>query len=142
MGRAVGSFEGGKVCTFVVGMIVGRSVGSFEGGKVGTFVVGMIVGRAVGSFEGGKVGTFVVGMIVGRAVGSFEGGKVGAFVVGMIVVGGIEGIEVCNAVSVSHQMRSLVPDKTTSAISSSVPPVPKYPMPFFKKHPFEGKSPT
>ncbi len=114
MGFAVGSFEGGKVGTFVVGY----AVGSFEGGKVGTNVVGY----AVCSFEGGKVGTFVVGTIVGRSVGGFEG------------------IEVSNAVSVSHQMRSWIPVKTTSAISSSVPPVPKNPLPFFKKHPFEGKS--
>ncbi len=82
------------------------------------------MGFAVGSFEGGKVGTSVVGMIVSRSVRGFEG------------------IEVGIAVSVSHQMRSRIPVKTTSAISSSVPPVPKNPLPFFKKHPFEGKSST
>ena len=82
------------------------------------------MGFAVGSFEGGKVGTSVVGMVVSRSVRGFEG------------------IEVGIAVSVSHQMRSRIPVKTTSAISSSVPPVPKNPLPFFKKHPFEGKSST
>ena len=129
VGFAVGLFEGGKVSTFVVGY----AVGSFEGGRVGTF--------AVGYAEGGKVGTFDVGY----AVGSFEGGKVGTSVVGMIVgrsVRGFEGIEDDIAVSVSHQILSRIPVKTTSAISSSVPPVPKNPLPFFKKHPFEGKSLT
>jgi hypothetical protein len=39
-------------------------------------------------------------------------------------VGSFEGVEVGDAVSLSHQMRSRAPGKSIAAISSSVPPVP------------------
>jgi len=44
------------------------------------------------------------------------------------------------ASSASHQTRSWIPGNSSLDISSTVPPVPKYALPFFLKHPFVGQS--
>lgn len=95
---AVGLFDGLEVSGFFEGFIViGCEVGTPE------------VGGAVGFSDGIPVDGCSDGTSVGESVGLFEGFKVGS------------------SVSTSHQIRSRVPCKLVLDISSSVPPVPKYP---------------
>lgn len=113
-GCLVGFFDGYEVVAINVS---GISVST--GFVVVLFFEGFIVvGRDVGTPEvGGAVG-FSVGI---RVDDCSDGTSVGDF------VGLCEGFKVGSSVSTSHQIRSRVPCKLVSDISSSVPPVPKYP---------------
>ena len=152
--EVIGDSEGlleGEVVGLRLGLVLGSLVtGDFVGLSLGSELVGL----SLGSELGGNVGVGVsgegdgaivetsarwvgIGVVPASEAGSL-GDDVGLLDIGAIVVGGeIDGCSVGWSVSRSpHQIRVLTPCKFSLAIASTVPPMPKYALPFLLKQPF------